>query len=121
MSAPGNEAGSEPPSGSGRDNGQRLGLRFRRGSRGALRPGEIPLIGVVSMEQPAEIMEAVPPVDTAPDEPLTEVAEEARPVRPRRSRAKRAVAAPEEPVPDAPADPAPRPKRPRTRTRKKAE
>ncbi|HEX7336205.1 MAG TPA: NYN domain-containing protein, partial [Gemmatimonadales bacterium] len=120
--APATEAAGEPPSSGGRDNGQRLGLRFRRGSRGGLRPGEIPLIGVVSMEQPAEIMEPAPVVEAAPDEPLPEVVAEARPARPRRSRAKRAVTAPEEPAPDAPADPATsRPRRPRPRTRKKAE
>ena len=31
-----------------------FGVRFRRGSRGGLRAGEIPLIGVVQMESPAE-------------------------------------------------------------------
>ena len=39
------------PSGN-RENGQRLGVRFRRGSRGPLRPGEIPLIGMVQIEPP---------------------------------------------------------------------
>ena len=55
------EAAAQPePSGTGggagRDNGSRFGVRFRRGSRGSSRPGEIPLIGVVQME-------------VAPDEP----------------------------------------------------
>ena len=43
---------SEPlaePASSGRENGQRLGVRFRRGSRSPLRAGEIPLIGVVQV------------------------------------------------------------------------
>lgn len=122
VGAPGLEAGSEPAAGGGRDNGQRLGLRFRRGSRGALRPGDIPLIGVVSMDQPALDIEPAPLVETPATESVLDVVEEARPVRPRRSRAKRTAAEPEEPKPDESADPvSPRPKRPRTRTRKKAE
>ena len=43
----------EPAAEAGRENGQRLGLRFRRGSRGPARGGDIPLIGVVQIEAPA--------------------------------------------------------------------
>src|SRR6185436_5714252 len=38
----------------GRDNGQRMGIRFRRGSRAPNRMGEVPLIGVVQIEPPPE-------------------------------------------------------------------
>ena len=51
------DAGVEPAGRS--ENGQRLGVRFRRGSRGPLRAGEIPLIGVVQMDAPAEPVGAV--------------------------------------------------------------
>ncbi len=49
---------------SGRDNGQRFGVRFRRGSSGALRAGEIPLIGVVQMDAPTD---AAPAAAASPD------------------------------------------------------
>ena len=45
---------AEPVSPATRENGQRLGLRFRRGSRGPMRAGEIPLVGMVSIEPFAE-------------------------------------------------------------------
>jgi len=93
-----------------RDNGQRFGVRFRRGSRGPLRAGEIPLIGVVQIEPPEE---AVPASSV---EPMQET-KRARPKRPPR---KRAAAAPTA-GPPAEAAEAPPAKRPRTRSRKKAE
>ncbi len=49
--------GAEPAGRS--DNGQRQGIRFRRGSRAPLRGGEVPLIGVVQMDAPAEPVGAV--------------------------------------------------------------
>ena len=74
-----------------RENGQRFGVRFRRGSRGGLRTAEIPLIGVVQVDSPA--VEAVPvevvAVETA--EPATET--ERKPARPRRAPRKKAAAA----------------------------
>jgi uncharacterized protein (TIGR00288 family) len=104
-----------------RENGQRLGLRFRRGSRGPARAGEIPLIGVVRIDPPAE------PVESQPAEATPAAAEAAgeetpkRP-RPRRSPRKRAVAAEpsETPAADS-ATEAPPVKRTRPRTRKKPE
>jgi uncharacterized protein (TIGR00288 family) len=115
------DAGGEAAAVGGRDNGQRLGLRFRRGSRGAFRPGEFPLIGVVSMDQPAEVVESAAPAEAPLGEPVAQAPEETRPARPRRTRAKRPAATPE-PTGDEPdAASPPRPKRPRTRTRKKAE
>jgi uncharacterized protein (TIGR00288 family) len=115
---PGSEAAAAAGS---RDNGQRLGLRFRRGSRSPFRPGDFPLIGVVSMDQPAEVMESAPPAAAPTAETVAEVPEEPRPTRPRRSRAKRPAATPD-PTGDEPgASSPPPPKRPRTRTRKKAE
>jgi uncharacterized protein (TIGR00288 family) len=118
---PGVDPSSEAAAVGARDNGQRLGLRFRRGSRGAFKPGDFPLIGVVSMDQPAEVMESAPPAEAPAAETVAEAPEETRPTRPRRSRAKRPSATPE-PTGDEPdASSPPRPKRPRTRTRKKAE
>jgi uncharacterized protein (TIGR00288 family) len=114
------ELPAEPPSG-GRENGQRLGVRFRRGSRSPLRAGEIPLIGVVQVDSPPPI-EAPPALEEAPAEMMA-----AKPTRPRRAPRKRAAAAAApvaEPAasPEAPDAPrAARPRRPRPRVRKKAE
>jgi uncharacterized protein (TIGR00288 family) len=73
---------AEPASGV-RENGQRFGVRFRRGSRGGLRTGEIPLIGVVQMELPTDAA----PVQAAAAEPVGAAAEETgrKPARPRRA------------------------------------
>ena len=113
-----------------RDNGQRFGVRFRRGSRAPSRGGEIPLIGVVRIEPPME-----QPIANAPDGTPTatdaeaEVSSEtpAKRPRPRRPRKRAAVPAQEpavasatEPPAESSAKPAP-PKRSRTRSRKKAE
>lgn len=38
-------------------NGKRPGLRFRRGSRGVITRQEIPMVGVVSIEEPAKVEE----------------------------------------------------------------
>ena len=99
-----------------RENGQRLGVRFRRGSRGPLRPGDIPLIGLVQIEPPAL---PEPALTEATPEP---VQEEKRP-RPRRPPRKRAAAVPAAPEAGEPAEGGEPPpaKRPRTRSRKKAE
>jgi hypothetical protein len=116
---------SEPaaePASSGRENGQRLGVRFRRGSRGPLRTGEIPLIGVVRVES-APPVEAPPAAEEAPAEPAA-----TKPARPRRAPRKRAPAAAAakaaaEPPTSTEASEAPRTARPRRppRARKKAE
>jgi uncharacterized protein (TIGR00288 family) len=119
-SVTGTEPAPEPATAPVRENGQRLGLRFRRGSRGPLRAADIPLIGVVSIEPQAETKEL--PAATAPQD-VTEAppAEKAaRAPRPRRKRA----AAPAGPKPGN--DPegaaaAPPAKRPRARSRKKPE
>ena len=112
-----------------RDNGQRFGVRFRRGSRAPSRAGEIPLIGVVRIDPPTEqpaanAPESAPTAADAEDEVSSEApAKRPRPRRPR----KRAAPAKEPAVastPEAPAqgsaEPA-APKRTRTRSRKKAE
>jgi uncharacterized protein (TIGR00288 family) len=112
-------SGSAGGGGAGRDNGQRLGLRFRRGSRGAVRPGEIPLVGVVEIEPPQP--------EAMPSEEATEPA--ATPSRPKRPRARRAprkkatagVASAADTSSSAEPEAAPAPKRPRGRTRKKPE
>jgi uncharacterized protein (TIGR00288 family) len=106
-------------SAAGRDNGQRLGLRFRRGSRGPVRAADIPLVGVVKIEQP---FEAMPVDETTVSEVAAEAPGEEKPVRPRRPRSKRVATPRAESVPGAEATPTEPPtKRPRTRTRKKAE
>ena len=119
VEAAGGASGPEASAG-GRENGQRLGLRFRRGSRGPVRAADIPLIGVVKIEQPFEAM----PIEemTAP-EAAAEAPREEKPVRPRRPRSKRVTSSGAEPVTGAEASPtdAPPAKRPRTRTRKKVE
>jgi hypothetical protein len=108
------EAGAVPemaPSGN-RENGQRLGVRFRRGSRGPLRPGEIPLIGMVQIEPPDPVASEAAP------EPVAE-AKRPRTRRPPRQRAAAVPAADPDETPDSGASPPA--KRPRTRSRKKAE
>jgi uncharacterized protein (TIGR00288 family) len=104
---------------SGRENGQRFGVRFRRGSRGPLRPGEIPLIGMVQIEPAAH-------PEVAPSEPAPEPVEvEKRPSARRPPRKRTAPVASSdtgeapagEPRPEKPAAP----KRPRTRSRKPTE
>nr|MBA3522586.1 hypothetical protein [Gemmatimonadales bacterium] len=125
---------AELTTGPSRDNGQPFGVRFRRGSRGPMRAGDIPLIGVVQIEVPiAAPEETVAPDETVvPLEPIAvaEVAPPARkPARPKRAPRKKAASAPASAAPSAagstPEEPPPkaapaRAKRPR-RARKKAE
>ncbi|MFL5474761.1 MAG: hypothetical protein ACJ8A6_03615 [Gemmatimonadales bacterium] len=112
-----------------RDNGQRFGVRFRRGSRAPSRGGEIPLVGVVRIEPPMEQPPANEPDGPTATEAEAEASAEAPAKRPRPRRPRKRAAAPaSEPAvasaTDAPAEgsaeAAPR-KRGRTRTRKKAE
>ncbi|HEX2217492.1 MAG TPA: NYN domain-containing protein [Gemmatimonadales bacterium] len=115
---------------SGRENGMRYGVRFRRGSRGGLRTGEIPLVGVVRIEEPVETVPAPAASDAVEQAPEVE----AKPARPRRAprkkasttRAKSEAATAKgtkvEPPVEESAEAAPPPaKRPRSRARKKAE
>jgi len=102
--------------GAGRDNGGRFGVRFRRGSRGSSRPGEIPLIGVVQME--------VPPEEPSAESAVAAEAEEApakKPARSRRAPRKKAAAAAASAAAPDEAEGAPPAKRPRARAKKKAE
>jgi hypothetical protein len=100
----------------GRENGQRFGVRFRRGSRAPSRGSEVPLIGVVQFETAPEPGETPPPESPAP------AAAEA-PKRPRARRSRKPVVAEAAAVepPTEPGAEAPPPRRPRTRTRKKPE
>jgi uncharacterized protein (TIGR00288 family) len=110
------EGTSEVGAAGGRENGQRLGLRFRRGSRGPTRAGEIPLIGMVRIEPPTEPVEVVP-AETKPE--MTESPKRPRPRRPARKRVTVDSSPPEstgETTPEAPP-----PRRARTRSRKKPE
>jgi uncharacterized protein (TIGR00288 family) len=112
----GTEGPSEVGGAAGRENGQRLGLRFRRGSRGPTRAGEIPLIGVVQIEPASE------PAETVLAEPASEVTEAPKRTRPRRPPRKRAAA--ESPPSESTGEPlteAPPPTRARPRSRKKPE
>ena len=117
----GGEPAAEPVAPGTRENGQRLGLRFRRGSRGPTRAGEIPLIGVVSMESPVEPLEpaASPPLEPIEAADILPAEKPARAARPRRKRTA-APAQPKASAEETPAAAAP-PKRPRARPRKKAE
>jgi uncharacterized protein (TIGR00288 family) len=111
------EALSDLAGSQGRENGQRLGLRFRRGSRGPSRVGEIPLIGVVQVESPSEPVPtpAVGEISAEGEGPPKRTRARRSPRKPRPSRDSAA-----EPSPDPTAESA-APKRPRTRSRKKAE
>jgi hypothetical protein len=111
VSVPAKPAAAEA-AGATRGNGQRLGVRFRRGSRSPLRAAEVPLIGVVEIDVPAAPAPSVEhPAATSPDAA-------AKPARPRRAPRKRAAVTAEAPAP--PDDvAAPPPKRPRARSRKK--
>ncbi|HWN19023.1 MAG TPA: NYN domain-containing protein [Gemmatimonadales bacterium] len=120
--AAGGEApAAEPVSSGTRENGQRLGLRFRRGSRGPMRAADIPRVGMVSIEPFAEPELLAPPAELASVEAETEA-----PTKPKRrapARRKRVTATPAQSSPaevDESAAPAP-PKRPRARPRKKPE
>jgi uncharacterized protein (TIGR00288 family) len=116
--APVGESLADTAASAGRENGQRLGLRFRRGSRGPARGGEIPLIGVVQIEPNPE------PAEAAVSEPTAEIAlpaEEQRRPRPRRPPRKRVADPASATSSEEPAADAPQPKRPRTRGRKKPE
>jgi uncharacterized protein (TIGR00288 family) len=107
------EAAAEPAN--GRDNGQRFGVRFRRGSRAPARHGDVPLIGVVQMEPAEPSMVAV-----APPEAESEAGAPAKkPARTRTPRKKAAHAA--ESGSGGEAAPAPKPRRPRARVKKKTE
>ena len=109
-------AGEAAPAGT-RENGFRSGVRFRRGSRGTLRAGEIPLIGMVQVETP----EVQPAADATPPEAAAEPAPAKKSPRPRRAPRKKAAAAAtaEGPAPEAAETEAPA-KRPRPRARKKS-
>ena len=113
------EAVSEPASSAAPQNGQRFGVRFRRGSRSPMRPGDVPLVGVVEIDIPASLVPQAVAAEAPPAEPS--VAE--KPVRPRRAPRKKAAASAatvEAPAPPEAAPP-PKPKRPRPRPRKKSE
>jgi uncharacterized protein (TIGR00288 family) len=117
---PSAEAAADPAT---RENGQRLGLRYRRGSRGPMRAGDIPLIGVVQIEAPP----VEEPVGVAVAEPEADTADTA-PAPKKRTRArapkKKAAAAParsaaEGGAGEAPAETTAAPKRTRSRPRAK--
>jgi hypothetical protein len=128
--APATEAAgvaAEPAVESGsRENGQRLGLRFRRGSRGPARLGEVPLVGVVQIDAPAPAPAPAPTTEpaTEPAESETTVAGTKPARKPTRARAprKKAAASPAAAARSEPAEPSTTtPRRPRSRTKKKAE
>jgi uncharacterized protein (TIGR00288 family) len=115
------QAAAETGEAAARENGQRYGVRFRRGSRAPLRPGEIPLIGVVQIEapEPAAATAVAEPDEEAP----APAPKKSSRTRPPRKKAATAPASAEPPGGDAEAANAagPRPRRPRARAKKKAE
>ena len=119
---PGGEpAASEPVASGARENGQRLGLRFRRGSRVPLRAADIPRVGMVSIDPFLEPERSATPGDVEPVDTTAEaVPKEKRRAAPRR---KRTAAAPAQSPPGKAEESAapPPPKRPRARPRKKPE
>lgn len=114
---------SEPVSSGSRENGQRLGLRFRRGSRGPLRAGDIPLVGVVSMEPPSVPERSVAAADLEAVEADGEALPKEKRPRVARPRRKKTTATPAKASTGEGEEGAapPPPKRPRARPRKKAE
>ena len=119
----GEPAASEPVSTGTRENGQRLGLRFRRGSRGPMRAADIPLVGVVRIDPFSEPELPATPADVGPVETGAEALPKEKRPRLARPRRKRTTAAPARSTAgegEESAAPAP-PKRPRARPRKKPE
>jgi uncharacterized protein (TIGR00288 family) len=117
----GEPAASEPISSGTRENGQRLGLRFRRGSRGPMRAADIPLVGVVRIDPFLEPERLAIPAEEDPVVPAAEaVPKEKRRAAPRRKRAT-AVPAHSSPAKGEESAAPPPPKRPRARPRKKPE
>jgi uncharacterized protein (TIGR00288 family) len=119
----GQASASEPVSLGTRENGQRLGLRFRRGSRGPMRAADIPLVGVVSIDPFSEPEQSAVPAEIEPvetgGEALPHLPKKKRRVAPSR---KRATAAPAQSTGEGEESAAPPPpKRPRARPRKQAE
>jgi ribonuclease E len=116
-----------PAAAAARENGQRFGVRFRRGSRGGLRTSEFPLIGVVQIDAPAEAEPAGADVAIVPEATEEAGAKPARPRRaPRKKKAATSAKAAKAAKSEAPVEPAeaaaePAVKRTRTRARKKAE
>ena len=116
---------------SGRDNGQRFGVRYRRGSRGALRAGDIPLIGVVQMDAPTDAAPAAAASAGPTAAAVTDDETEAPAARTKRAPRKKKAAAPAKAAkaakPEATLDDAvtataaPPVKRGRSRAKKKAE
>jgi uncharacterized protein (TIGR00288 family) len=105
-------------------NGQRYGIRFRRGSRGGVRPADVPLIGVVSVDL-AEPAAPAPPAEA--EAPAASARGRASSGRKRASRPKAAAKQPaaaeppvEPPAPDDAGPAAPR-RRARPRPRRKVE
>ena len=125
MPATATTADASPPDADAR-NGQRFGVRFRRGSRGGVRMADVPLIGMVNVDTPEPDFELIPATGEAEDVAAAPSgARRAKAPRKRASRSKRtpkaaAVVSPEasasEPdPPPAEGRPAPRPRRPRPR------
>ncbi len=111
------------PAGTTRENGQRFGVRFRRGSRAPLRAGDVPLIGVVEVDIPATVAPAAEPATAEPaDDTATKKAAKPRRRAPRKRAAASTAGSAAPAATSAPPDEAPPPpKRPRPRARKKAE
>jgi uncharacterized protein (TIGR00288 family) len=97
-----------------------FGVRFRRGPR-AGRPGEVPLVGVVHLDDDASHVATVTAAPVVVDAPVLEmVAEEAAEAKPKRPRA-RATKKAAEPDLEAPVKPKARPRAKSAKAAKKPE
>jgi hypothetical protein len=109
-------AGSEMPTESGAANGKRAGIRFRRGSRGVMARADVPMVGVVKVEEPAQ--PAAPAESSGKTRKPRKAAKSPRARKPKAEVAVPATAAGSEPPPagakspDAPRRP---PRRPRAK------
>jgi hypothetical protein len=96
--APAVEALAEPAG-----NGKRAGIRFRRGSRGVMARADVPMVGVVKVDEPV-----------APAKPAAPVSGSGRTKGAKSPRQRKPKAAAATPVPEAaPEQPAAVPRRPR--------
>jgi hypothetical protein len=107
------------------ENGQRFGIRFRRGSRGGVRRADVPLIGVVSVDVPEPAASTATADAEAPAAPARRRASSGRKRASRpKATAKQPAATAEpaaEPPPAEEATPAAPRRRPRPRARRKPE
>jgi uncharacterized protein (TIGR00288 family) len=103
------------------ENGQRFGIRFRRGSRGGVRRADVPLIGVVSVDVPEPAASTTAADAEVPAAPARRRASSGRKRASRpKTTAKQPAAAAAEPATEPPAAEEATPAAPRRRARPRA-